>query len=89
VTLYETIVIAVDVVGHEKHPDDGPGRWHRASLIYGDGERDHIEAFGGSPKEAADFALDIWMRKEASHGEQAGGTQPPAGSQKPESMESK
>jgi hypothetical protein len=86
-TLYSSIIISVDVIGTDKHPDDGPGRWFKAYLVYGDGERDHIEAFGGSPKEAADFALDVWMRKEPAHGKQAGGTQPPAEGDSTETMD--
>ena len=56
-------------------------------VIIGSKPGSQVEAFVaiGQLAEACDKVLG----KEVSHGEQAGGTQPPAGSQKPESMESK
>lgn len=88
---YDTIFLSVGIEGTDKHPDDGPGRWFKAYLIYGQGKTDHIESVAGSPKEAIDFAFDLWAKKKgrSADGTQAGGTQPPAEGERDESMESK
>jgi hypothetical protein len=59
---YDTVTIVVAKKGAPKHPDDGPGEWFKAHLVYGPGANEHIESSSGSPKEAVDFALDIWER---------------------------